>query len=135
MTRLLGIVLTSILTFAVAVPAPAAHADPRPTRAQLNQARIDAAAHAYAVAEASWRVGRTPLDEVYTWSVRWLDAQRDQPVRGRALTAALADHLTRMTDLAAEVDRRVKAGSATQADAAATAYYVAEAALWAARRR
>ena len=132
MTHPLGIVLASALTFAAVVPA---HANPRPTRAQLSRTRIDAAAHAYAVTEAAWRAGRAPLDDVYTWSVRWLDAQRDQPVHGRALTAALGDHLTRMVDLATEVDRRVKAGSASQVDAAATAYYVAEAALGAARHR
>jgi len=132
-----ALALTLISAFALALPmtSPVAHADPHPTRAQLGSARVDAAAHAYALAEAAWRAGRAPLDRVYTWSRRWLDAQRDQPLHGKALRAALADHLTRMQAVAAEVDRRVSAGAASADEKADAAYYVAEATLWVARRR
>lgn len=98
------------------------------SRAQLAQARVDAASKAFAAYESAHRVGTAPADSVYTWSVRWLDAQG-----GVKAGAGPADeHLKRMQGLEGAVKTKAQAGMASQADAAAAAYYRAEAELWAA---
>lgn len=119
------------LAAATAIASPSA--DAKPDTAAAAQKRVDAAASAFAVVRTRWTAGAATVDTVCEWSVRWLVALRDQPVRGKALAAALADHLTRMQDLDRTVADMVKAGSASSADAAVVAYFVAEAELWVAR--
>jgi hypothetical protein len=109
-----------------------AHADKASVK-KLAQARVDAAAQAYAGADTRWQSGTGTIDAVGLWSERWLGAQRDQPLKGKALTAALADHLQRMQTLVAAVQAQVAKGVASTADADVAAYYLAEAELWSAR--
>ncbi len=104
------------------------------TPAQLAKARVAAAAKIYAATETAVYVGRGSLDEAYTWSVRWLDAQRDQGLHGKALAAALHDHTARMQALASAVDKQIKSGTAPATAKLATDYYVVEAQLWEARQ-
>jgi hypothetical protein len=77
-------------------------------------------------------VGRP--EDVYLWSVRWLNAQRDLASRKEEEMAALEDHLRRMQNL----QRRVAAlarelMSPTEVQAAE--YYRLEAELWLAQAK
>ncbi len=76
-------------------------------------------------------------EEAYTWSLRWLHAQRDLSETKEERMAAFADHHTRMKELRVMVTTLVgdgKGGLMTPADAAvaapAAAWYLAEAELW-----
>jgi hypothetical protein len=83
--------------------------------------KIQAAQQAFKIFEASYRSGSAPIESVYLWSKRWLDAERG-PNR-----QAAKNHLRRMQALDAEAKKRVESGQATQADSAACAFYLAEA--------
>src|SRR5207244_248870 len=64
-------------------------------RAQLAQARADAAARAFPLHEAQYRAGSATLEPVYTWSARWFEAQG-----GKGAGAGPAgEHLKRMQAL------------------------------------
>ena len=126
-----GVMLMLIGAFATSAAPRIASA--KPDVAAKAQARVDAAAAVYASEDAQWRAGRATIESVCAWSVRWLDAQRDQPSKGKALKDALAAHLARVQAIATEADAQVKAGRASHADADVAAYYVAEAELWVAR--
>jgi hypothetical protein len=107
-----------------------AHADkvyvPTPT-----QERVDSAGLAYTGAEAAWERGTGTLDEVYVWSVRWLDALRERDAADKSTLGADADaHLARMKTLEANVAKRVSAGLEPTSDQSAAAFYRAEAQLW-----
>ncbi len=102
-----------------------------PTKAE---ARVAAAAAAFATASTRQQAGAAPVDPVYVWSVRWLDAQRELPLKGKALAAAAAAHLERMVALEAAVTKAVAAGAAPASDREAAAYYRAEAELWVERK-
>jgi hypothetical protein len=97
-------------------------------------ARVAAAATAYASALARFSAGAASPEHVYVWSTRWLDAQRDQPLKGKDLAAAAAAHLERMTALAGKVDALFAGGGATALDRDAAAYYQREAELWVERK-
>jgi hypothetical protein len=97
-------------------------------RAQNVDARVTTAHRAYDLARAASATGTGTTEEVYVWSVRWLNAERlASPDRAQA---ALMGHLSRMTTLEAEVRARVATGAAPASAEAACAYYVAEARAW-----
>jgi hypothetical protein len=103
----------------------AALADP----AQLANDRAAQAAKVYTALVAS-PVGATPED-LYRWSVRWLDAQLDaQP---KAAAKAFAEHAKRMTDLEAKQQAAYKAAIVDANALAMATYYRIEADLWVAR--
>lgn len=95
---------------------------------------LDAAARAYEVATARLAAGAGTVEEVHLWSVRWFDAQRDLPLKGRALAAAAVAHLDRMKELAAKTRSMIDAGATSSSVAPATIYYVLEAERWARRK-
>lgn len=130
MTRARSVMVVFAVSLVLGLAAQSARAD---TPAQLAKARVAAAAKVYAATEAAVKAGRGSLDQAYVWSVRWLDAQRDQGLRGKALAHALRDHTARMKALAATVDQQVKSGMAPAIAALAADYYVVEARLWEAR--
>ncbi|HWU90039.1 MAG TPA: hypothetical protein VN253_22405, partial [Kofleriaceae bacterium] len=99
----------------------------------LAKDRAAAAEKAYRASVAQHQVGRITLDSVYTWSVRWLEAEL--AVAPKTAKQALADHQKRMQDLEAAVQKMVAAGAASSLDADAAAYYRIEADLWAARAK
>lgn len=121
----------TIITLVFASLCAIAPAGANPTKAE---ARVTAAAAAFATTTARHQAGAAPADAVYLWSVRWLDAQRDQPLKGNALAAAAAAHLERMVALEAAVTKAVAAGAAPASDREAAAYYRAEAELWVERK-
>ncbi|MBN8613451.1 MAG: hypothetical protein J0L92_22850 [Deltaproteobacteria bacterium] len=96
--------------------------------AQNVDTRVTTAHRAYDLARAASASGMATTEEVYVWSVRWLDAER-LAAPDRAQAAVMA-HLSRMTTLEAEVRARVATGSAPASAEAACAYYVAEARAW-----
>src|SRR5438270_13256390 len=77
----------------------------------LTRQRTTAAAAAYAQAHARWQAGTEPIESVYRWSVRWLDAQRDG--KGVLNPAAAQSHHQRMPGLEAEAKARVASGVAS----------------------
>ena len=108
---------------------PASHA--APSVADLTKDRAAAAEKAYRNSLTLHQVGRTTVDAIYAWSVRWLDAAVDVAPKG--VKQALADHLKRMQDLEAAVQKLAATGQASTLDADAAAYYRIEAELWSAR--
>jgi hypothetical protein len=120
--------LALALAFALITAARPAAADDGPG------AVVDAAAQAYELAATRWQSGRGTVDEVYVWSVRWLDAQRELPLKGRALAAAAAAHLARMKDLGERTRAAVAEGRSPAHDVTATTYYLRQAERWVARK-
>jgi hypothetical protein len=101
-----------------------ARSGPAPTN--WEKVRSDAAQKAYALHKAQLDAGTSKPENVYLWSTRWADAEG-------AKAAAVDQHLDRMKQLEAAVDKAFKAGVATAADMAAANYYRAEAEAWSAR--
>ncbi len=98
------------------------------------EARVATAAKIYEAIHARLAVGAVPVDSVCAWSVRWLDAQREQPLKGKALAAAAQAHLERMTALEAEVTKAVAAGTMAAVDREIAGYCRLEAELWVERK-
>ncbi len=127
------------LALLVALASPAAAlAAPGPSNpyagtpeGKLALARVDAAHHAYDAVRARWKSGQARLDDVYAWSVRWLDASLDQTA-WQDTNQALKDHLARMRELETAVDAQYRHGIATSADVAFVTYYRTDAELRAA---
>jgi hypothetical protein len=76
-------------------------------------------------------------EEVYVWSVRWLNAQRDLGEKQEDKIAAYADHQKRMKELQQNVDTLIgDTGVLLPFSAAAAAeWYLAEADLWLLQQR
>jgi hypothetical protein len=110
----------------------------------LLKARLDAAQKAQAAAmEALQQTKRTgdlvlPVgkpEEVYTWSVRWLNAQRDMSDKKDNHIAALEGHFKRMKELQQRVTKLREGGLVSSVEPAAAAWYLAEAELWLAKEK
>ena len=121
------------LVIAVGLTAVTGAAQARPDPTALARERVEAASRVTALARTAWKTGTQPVELVYTWSVRWLVAQRDQKLPAKAWKQALADHVTRMTELEREVAAAVNAGTATPIDREQASYFRIEAELWQAR--
>ena len=74
-------------------------------------------------------------EDIYTWSVRGLNAQLDLSSKKADHISAFDDHLHRMQDLGKVVQTRLKVGIGSSMDAAAADFYIAEAELWFAREK
>jgi multidrug resistance efflux pump len=105
----------------------------------LRKAFVDLARKGFEDAlKASHQTRRTealilPLarsEDMYTWSVRWLNAQRDLSPRKDDKVAALEAHLKRMKDWQQRVTQMHQTGLVTSLDVAAAQFYQAEAELW-----
>ena len=95
---------------------------------------VVAAQRAYDLAAQKLDGGTGHAEEVYTWSVRLLDAQRAR-LKGRALGAAFKDHLGRMTAVATRVTIQFESGQTPSAEVAFASYYRLQAEGWAATKR
>ena len=99
-------------------------------RAKLTEAKtaydlmVDLAQH------GGGREGPFDTDDRYTWSRRWMEAERDVAPDDAARRAAAAAHLARMKRLRDVAERRQQAGMISATEAAATRYYAAEAEQW-----
>jgi hypothetical protein len=110
----------------------------------LRKAQLEAASKAYEearrAASQTRRVGDLLLplarpEEVYSWSVRWLNAQRDLSDKKEEQIAALEAHLQRMKELQQDVTRMQKAGLLTSLEVPAAEFRRAEAELWLAQAK
>lgn len=120
------------------LPAAKQKAADRPPKAavtdigKLTRARADAAHKAYDVSLTLWKQlqpGGKPED-VYTWSVRWLNAQRDLSSKTADHLSALSEHLKRMQELAQVTAAFTKAGQGSPLSSPAAEFYLREAESW-----
>jgi hypothetical protein len=95
---------------------------------KLASARVDAAHKAYASVLASWKGGQAKLDDVYVWSVRIVEAERDHTVQ-LDNDQMLKDHVKRMHDLEATVKAQFNKGMASSTEVALVTYYRLDAEL------
>ncbi len=70
------------------------------------------------------------VEELYTWSHRWLDAELDLAANKDERVAAHQRHLDRMKDLEKMAKAMAVTGQGRQSDATAAAYYRTQAELW-----
>ena len=118
------VVLSLCLAVSLAAYVRSARSGPAPTN--WEKTRSDAVQKAYTLHRAQLDSGLSKPEQVYLWSARWVDAEG-------AKAAAVDAHLDRMKSLELAVDKQVKAGLLSAADASAATYYRAEAELWSAR--
>ncbi len=123
---MLRIVISSFFVLGMLVAPVAATPDAK----QLAKARVTAAEKVYANTLVMMKSGRTTVEGAYVWSIRWLDAEL---ANGKAIKAALADHLERMVALEISTATSVQAGAMSSLEQDATSYYRIEADLWVAR--
>ena len=118
-----GLVLLLVVgsTLAVTLAAPA--------KAVAPPSRAAAAEKVYAQVRAGFDAGQGTIDEVYTWSVHWLDADLAGASRA-ARKRAFADHLARMTELRAAAQKLTRQGLLRATGALKADYFVAEAEAW-----
>ena len=106
---------------------------------KLAKDRVDVAQKAYRVAVQLVREGKSgsKLEDVYTWSVRLLKAQRDVSSKRDDQLSALNDHLKRMQDHAKVARALWQAGGvgASPLDVPAADFYLREAELWLAQAK
>jgi len=104
---------------------------PNVDRTLLEQLTADAA-HAYEATKASYEVGTSVMADVYVWSRRWLDAERNLAQTDADEIASLRAHRERMKNLFLKVNAlfmfRVKGAEPPKFFAAK--YYLAEADVW-----
>lgn len=114
----------------LALCATAATAAAAPNATQLAKDRAATAEKVYRGVVAMQKSGRSTVEAVAQWSVRWLDAELDA---AKPKKQALADHVTRMTELETEAAKMRDAGTIAGSDADAATYFRIEAELWQAR--
>ena len=100
----------TIITLVFASLCAIAPAGATPTKAE---ARVTAAAAAFATTTARHQAGAAPADAVYLWSVRWLDAQRDPPLKGKALADWPVGELARQRGLLPQAQHDAFSASVT----------------------
>ena len=98
----------------------------------LAQARVDVARKAYESAAMMLQAGSPGVkpEYFYTWSVHWLNAERDLSNKHEDQLAALNAHLQRMQQAAKMTNALVQSGMAAPFDSAAADFYLREAELW-----
>jgi hypothetical protein len=139
--------LQSEIAFEQAKAKAATAQDPKPAPTgdvkALLKARAEAAqkTHAAAVKSLSQtrRVGDLVIpvgrpEDVYLWSVRWLNAQRDLASKKEGQIDALEDHLRRMQDLQRRVEK-LAPGLVTLTEVHSAEFYRVEAELWLAQEK
>jgi hypothetical protein len=101
-------------------------------RLELAQARVDAAHKAYEVAVKMVLAGSPDVtrEDVYTWSVRWLNAQRGLGSKHEDHLSALHAHRQRMQAQAKVARARWQAGVGSHLDSLAADYFLMEAEFW-----
>lgn len=91
-----------------------------------DRERLDAATRVYTSLEAQYKAGTVKLDDVYVWSVRFMQA--DRAVHGDS--AAVQGHVARMAGLESTVQKRVQSGMVSRSDELAMQFYIAEGRVW-----
>lgn len=101
-------------------------------REGLAKERLRAARHAYEVVWARFKpfdLSKGDGEDVYRWSRRWMESERDFATTKAGRVAAVRGHVERMKKLEQEV-RMYARGTIPFRQLAATQFYRAEAELW-----
>ncbi len=109
-------------TAAVTRAGPAKAAPPPPSRTTLAQ-------KVYSQVHAGFEAGQGNIDEVYTWSVHWLDADLAGASKA-ARKRAFADHRTRMIALRSAAVKMTQQGLLRATASLKADFFVAEAEAW-----
>lgn len=121
-----------VLTAALVTHAPTALSQPHKKGAtSADLGKHAGAAHADALSR--FKSGMGSAEQVYTWSVRWLDADLRGATSSKAKKQAYTDHQTRMGDLRTQVMNQVSIGAASAGAEHGAHYFAAQAALWRAK--
>jgi hypothetical protein len=103
-------------------------AGPSQSATVIARKRAEVAADGYRQAKARFTAGVCSLEDVYVWSVRRMDAERD--AESEKVKVAAQNHLERMTELQTEVESGVKAGVQPAIASTAATYFRLEAQEW-----
>jgi hypothetical protein len=103
----------------------------------LKRSMLEEARKVFKESLARYRAGVGPLgvEELYQWSVRWLEGELDLAAGAAERAAALKAHLDRMREVEKMAANLAKAGQGRESDAAAGRYFRAQGELWVARGR
>jgi hypothetical protein len=124
-------------------PEPAKNTKPADETAAILKSRVSLAEKTYHEAWADFgrtqRFGNVVVltgkpEDIYTWSVRLLKAQRDQSSKPEEQVAALEEHLKRMTELQKRIKQIGKDLLSPRAESDAE-WYRLEAELWVAKAK
>ena len=108
-----------------------AHASqPNAKLAKLAKEKLEVARQAFKLAMEDLQTGRGTAEQIYLWSRRCLEAQRDLSAKKSDKLASLKEHLQRMKDLQKVTTELYRTGKATQFNAVASQFYVLEAEIW-----
>lgn len=102
-------------------------------KSALLEARLKAARQTYELLIAAWQRdagGASDPEQVYLWSRRWLEAQRDLTEKQTDQVAALEAHRTRIEQLEKLARKLREAGVAGRTVVAVAEFYRLEAELW-----
>jgi hypothetical protein len=128
-----------LLNLGVAL-APAPQDPPAPAQApaapvSLADFRVQAGVKAYDTAWLYLSENRIGIDEVYRWSRRLLEAQREANPEKASQVAACEGHLERMKKLEFKVVRTRRIGFSNTLEVVGVDYYCKEAEFWLALAR
>jgi hypothetical protein len=122
--------LSLVLAVLWAATAGAGDRSPATTLSRLAKERRDAARKTYRTTWANYRDGFAGEEQVYRWSKRWLEAERQADPRPDRQLAALRDHWERMRQMEKTVKSLQQARAITTDRVTAAEYYRAEAEMW-----
>jgi hypothetical protein len=123
--------LALLIGLLAACPTGAApDADTAALLTRLAVKRRDAARKTYEVLWIDYRERRAPLDALYRWSVRWLEAQRSLSADPANVVGAYEAHYRRMRDLDQLIRRLRDKGVTTIDEVSAAEFYRVESELW-----
>jgi multidrug resistance efflux pump len=126
------------VAFAVERPADDKPAPEKPADVgALEKARLDSAQKAFETAVKARAQGGAgaSAEQLYLWSQRWLDAQRDVSAKKEDQLAAFEPHVARMKDLENLTKNLIKAGQLPLQDGFAAEFYRTDAELQLARAK
>jgi beta-lactamase regulating signal transducer with metallopeptidase domain len=103
-----------------------------PAQAEAATAMLEAAKKAYEATAAGYDAGTAPLPDLYVWSRRWLEAERNLAKTLKDQRSALMQHWDRMSVTHRKVAAMYFAGSkgGEVEKYYATKFYLAEAEMW-----
>jgi hypothetical protein len=89
----------------------------------LALAKLESAKKACRIVAQEYVEGKATVEQVQTWSRRWLDAEREVSKKNADVLVAFEGHVERMKDLEQAAQNRTGAKGALASDAAAAEYF------------
>jgi RNA polymerase sigma factor (sigma-70 family) len=105
------------------------------TRPALLKEKVSIAESGFRVVWERYTAGKSIEEEVYNWSKRWLDAEREASTTKAGQIAALEAHLGRIQELEKLIKLKHEVGRATVVDMTLAQFARVEAELWLAEAR